>query len=161
MALFHGNLYLLWGSADTLAGALGCKDGSRKGLLQNHRTINGIILMSWGSKSWPFNLRGVFLCTSLTGHVGTVVLQLLSVFHVSFLTVRAQQPQLLRPADHPSSHSKILQRCPTGIWAGDRGSRGSAATKASFPDYAMHLGLLTTRNYIVQTEQTKAECPKH
>lgn len=42
-----------------LAGALGCNDGSKKGLLhKNHRTIDGIILMSRGSKSWPFNLKG-------------------------------------------------------------------------------------------------------
>lgn len=61
-----------------------------------------------------FQSEGVFLCTSLINHIGTDVLQLLSVFHVSFLTVHAQQPQLLRSADHRRSHGKLLQQSPTG-----------------------------------------------
>ena len=115
METCHGNLYLPWGTADMFTGALEWKDGRRKGLLQkNCKTINGAIWMSLGSKSWPFSLKGVFFCTSLINHVVTVVLQTHSLFHMSFLTVHAQQSKLLWSADHSRSHSKMLKQSPTG-----------------------------------------------
>lgn len=61
-----------------------------------------------------FQSEGGLRCTSLINHVGTVLLQIHSVFHVSFLAVHAQQPKLLRSSDHSRSHSKLLKQSPTG-----------------------------------------------
>lgn len=123
----HGNRYLLWGSADTLAGALGWKDGSKKGLLQkNCKTSSGVIWMSLGFKSWPFNLKGVFdaqaLLTVLAQFFYKYTVYFMCLFWLCMLSNQSSLDLLIiqgATANYLSSH--LL-----GVWMWDMGSRRSA-----------------------------------